>query len=178
VLGPVLAVLSAIVKLDSPGPVLFSQVRTGRDGNKFRILKFRTMVDGADAHKQKLARKNEAVGLFKIAEDPRITRTGRFLRRTALDELPQLWNVLRGDMSLVGPRPLVEDEDAQVAGWFRHRLRLQPGITGHWQVQGSARIPLEDMIRIDYLYVSNWSLWGDIKVLLQTVPFVLARRGL
>ena len=117
-------------------------------------------------------------GLFKIADDPRVTRVGRFLRKTSLDELPQLWNVIRRDMSLVGPRPLVEDEDAKVVGWFRHRLRLQPGMTGPWQVLGSARVPLDDMIRIDYLYVANWSLWGDIKILLQTIPFVLARRGM
>ena len=122
--------------------------------------------------------RSEAVGLFKISDDPRITRIGHFLRRTSLDELPQLWNVLRGDMSLVGPRPLVLDEDEKIVGWFRHRLHLQPGITGHWQVLGSARISLDDMIRIDYLYVANWSLWGDIKLLLQTVPYVVARKGL
>lgn len=177
-LTPFITVLAAIIKLDSSGPVLFRQVRMGRDGRRFEILKFRTMVDGAHAQRAQLATRNEAVGLFKIADDPRITRVGRLLRTTSLDELPQLWNVIRGDMSLVGPRPLVEDEDAKVSGWFRHRLRLQPGVTGPWQVLGSARIPLEDMMRIDYLYVANWSLWGDVKILLQTIPYVLARRGL
>jgi lipopolysaccharide/colanic/teichoic acid biosynthesis glycosyltransferase len=170
--------LAVLIKLDSPGPVLFRQIRRGRDGKTFRILKFRTMVDGADEQKLHLVSQNEAIGLFKIANDPRITRLGRVLRKTSLDELPQLWNVLRGDMSLVGPRPLIEDEDAKVVGWFRHRLRLQPGMTGHWQVLGSARVPLDDMLRIDYLYVANWTLWGDIKLLLQTVPYVLSRRGL
>jgi exopolysaccharide biosynthesis polyprenyl glycosylphosphotransferase len=177
-LSPLIAFVAVLIKLDSPGPVLFRQVRTGRDGARFQILKFRTMVDGADSHKSQLISKNEAVGLFKITDDPRVTRVGRFLRKTSLDELPQLWNVIRGDMSLVGPRPLIEDEDAKVVGWFRHRLRLQPGMTGPWQVLGSARIPLDDMIRIDYFYVANWSLWGDIKILLQTIPYVLARRGM
>jgi exopolysaccharide biosynthesis polyprenyl glycosylphosphotransferase len=176
--APLMVLIGALVKLDSRGPVLFRQLRAGRDGKAFWILKFRTMVDGADEQKSQLRSRSEADGLFKIADDPRITRVGRFLRRTSLDELPQLWNVVRGDMSLVGPRPLVLDEDAKVVGWFRHRLQLQPGITGHWQVLGSARIPLDDMIRIDYLYVANWSLWGDIKLLLQTVPYVLGRRGL
>ncbi len=175
---PVLTVVAVLIKLESHGPVLFRQTRTGRDGKKFSILKFRTMVEGADKQKGQLQSRNESAGLFKIADDPRITRVGRPLRMTSLDELPQLWNVARGDMSLVGPRPLVEDEDAKVVGWFRHRLRLQPGMTGHWQVLGSSRIPLDDMIRIDYLYVANWSLWGDIKLLLRTVPYVLARRGL
>lgn len=177
-LAPLVAGLAILIKLDSPGPVLFRQVRTGRDGRRFQILKFRTMVDGADAQKAQLTEHNEAVGLFKIADDPRITRLGGLLRKTSLDELPQLWNVIRGDMSLVGPRPLVEDEDAKVVGWFRHRLRLQPGVTGPWQVLGSARIPLDDMMRIDYLYVANWSLWGDIKILVRTIPYVLLRRGM
>jgi exopolysaccharide biosynthesis polyprenyl glycosylphosphotransferase len=176
--SPLIAVVAALIKLDSRGPVLFRQVRTGQDGARFQILKFRTMMDGADSQKAQLTALNEAVGLFKIAEDPRVTRIGRLLRKTSLDELPQLWNVIRGDMSLVGPRPLIEDEDAKVVGWFRHRLHLQPGMTGPWQVLGSSRIPLEDMMRIDYLYVANWSLWGDIKILLQTVPYVLARRGM
>jgi exopolysaccharide biosynthesis polyprenyl glycosylphosphotransferase len=176
--APFIAVTAALIKLDSHGPVLFRQVRRGRDESKFEILKFRTMVDGADAQKMQLVSRNEAVGLFKIAEDPRVTRVGRFLRKTSLDELPQLWNVIRGDMSLVGPRPLIEDEDAKVVGWFRHRLHLKPGMTGPWQVLGSARIPLEDMMRIDYVYVASWSLWADIKILLQTIPYVLARRGM
>ena len=143
------------------------------------MFKFRTMVDGADAQKATLSDQNEADGgLFKIKDDPRITRVGRFLRRTSLDELAQLGNVLRGEMSLVGPRPLVLDEDRMIEGWQRSRLELPPGMTGPWQVFGSARIPLDEMVKIDYLYGANWSLWLDIKTLLRTVPFVVGGRGL
>jgi lipopolysaccharide/colanic/teichoic acid biosynthesis glycosyltransferase len=122
-------------------------------------------------------RREPTEGLFEIGEDPRITRVGGFLRRTSLDEVPQLINVLRGEMSLVGPRPLIVDEDAQVQGLDRRRLNLTPGMTGHWQILGSARIPLSEMVKIDYLYVAGWSLWADIKLLLRTIPYVLARRG-
>jgi lipopolysaccharide/colanic/teichoic acid biosynthesis glycosyltransferase len=115
--------------------------------------------------------------LFKILDDPRLTRVGRFLRRSSLDELPQLFNVLRGDMSLVGPRPLVPDEDSQVLGWQRDRLRLKPGMTGLWQIFGSSRIPLHEMVKIDYLYTAQWSLWTDITTLLRTIPHMLSRRG-
>src|SRR5207244_3359643 len=140
--------------------------------------KFRTMEEGADFRKSELLSLNEADGLFKIADDPRITRVGRFLRSTSLDELPQLWNVLRGKMSLVGPRPLVADDDRRVDGWHRRRLQLTPGMTGHWQILGSSRIPLHEMVELDYLYIVNWSLWGDVKLLLRTLPHVLARNGL
>jgi lipopolysaccharide/colanic/teichoic acid biosynthesis glycosyltransferase len=143
------------------------------------MLKFRTMVDGADGMKESLRGRNEAKeGLFKIAADPRITRVGRMLRRSALDELPQLWNVVRGEMSLVGPRPLVVDEDRRVEGWHRRRLELMPGMTGPWQILGPARVPLREMVAIDYLYVANWTLWSDVKILLRTVPHVVGRRGL
>jgi lipopolysaccharide/colanic/teichoic acid biosynthesis glycosyltransferase len=135
------------------------------------------MVPDAEELKPDLALLNEADGLFKIDGDPRITLVGRVLRRTLLDELPQLLNVLRGEMSLVGPRPLVLDEDEQIHGWHRRRLDLMPGMTGPWQVAGAARIPLREMIAIDYLYVANWSLWGDVKILLRTVPLVFLRRG-
>jgi exopolysaccharide biosynthesis polyprenyl glycosylphosphotransferase len=179
VLSPALAIIAIAVKLDSPGPVLFRQRRMGCHDVPFEMLKFRTMVDGADAQRAALTARNEADGgLFKIKEDPRITRVGRFLRRTSLDELPQLLNVLRGDMALVGPRPLVLDEDSQIEGWQRSRLELPPGMTGPWQVYGSARIPLHEMVKIDYLYGANWSLWLDVKILLRTVSFVLERRGL
>src|SRR5215217_3009062 len=176
--APVMAVIAAAIKLESRGPVFFRQTRVGRDGNRFEILKFRSMVAGADELKRELSHLNEAEGLFKIAEDPRITGVGRLIRRTSLDELPQLFNVVRGEMSLVGPRPLVVDEDEQVQGLDRSRLHLTPGMTGHWQVLGSARIPMAEMVAIDYLYVANWSLWSDVKLLLRTVPHVLSRRGM
>jgi exopolysaccharide biosynthesis polyprenyl glycosylphosphotransferase len=177
-LAPLAAVIAIAIKLDSPGPVLFRQTRVGRDGRRFQMLKFRTMVDGADALKAGLLDRNEADGLFKIADDPRTTRVGRILRRASLDELPQLVNVLRGEMSLVGPRPLVVDEDSKVQGWHRRRLQLTPGMTGPWQILGSARIPLSEMVKIDYLYVANWSLWGDVKILLRTLPYLVRRRGM
>jgi exopolysaccharide biosynthesis polyprenyl glycosylphosphotransferase len=179
VLAPFLAAIALAIKLDSRGPVLFRQRRMGRNGVPFEMLKFRTMVDGAEAQKSALAARNEAGGgIFKIKDDPRITTVGGFLRRISLDELPQLFNVLLGDMSLVGPRPLPLDEDDRIEGWRRSRLELPPGITGPWQVFGSARIPLNEMVKIDYLYGANWSLWLDVKILLRTVPFVLGRRGL
>jgi exopolysaccharide biosynthesis polyprenyl glycosylphosphotransferase len=179
-LSPALAAIALAIKLDSRGPVFFRQTRVGRYGQRFRMFKFRTMVDGADAMKESLRGRNEACGqMFKIAEDPRVTRVGRWLRRSSLDELPQLINVIRGEMSLVGPRPLVIDEDRHVEGWHRRRLELMPGMTGHWQILGGpARVPLKEMVAIDYLYVANWSLWTDLKILLRTVPHVLARRGL
>jgi exopolysaccharide biosynthesis polyprenyl glycosylphosphotransferase len=176
--GPVMAVIAVAIRLDSPGPILFRQTRVGRAGRPFQILKFRTMIPEAESLKRELVHLNETSGLFKIAEDPRVTRVGRFLRRTALDELPQLFNVWRGDMSLVGPRPLVRDEDAKIEGLDRSRLHLTPGMTGHWQILGSGRVPLEEMVGIDYLYVANWSLWTDLKILLRTVPYMLARRGM
>jgi lipopolysaccharide/colanic/teichoic acid biosynthesis glycosyltransferase len=170
--------IATAIKLDGRGPILFRQSRVGRDGERFSIFKFRTMVPDADAMKDSLRDRNEAQdGLFKIADDPRVTRVGRFLRKSALDELPQLLNILRGEMSLVGPRPLVVDEDRRVEGWHRRRLELTPGLTGHWQILGPMRVPLGEMVAIDYLYVANWSLWTDIKILLRTVPHVLARGG-
>jgi len=178
VLSPLLAAIAFAIKFESRGPVFFRQTRVGRDGAPFGIFKFRSMYDGADQVKDELLHLNEAHGLFKIADDPRITRVGRIIRRASLDELPQLFNVMRGEMSLVGPRPLVLDEDARVEGHYRSRLHLTPGMTGHWQILGSARVPLHEMVGIDYLYVANWSLWTDLKILLRTVPYVLARRGM
>jgi exopolysaccharide biosynthesis polyprenyl glycosylphosphotransferase len=178
VLAPITFVVALLIKLDSPGPVLFRQTRIGRGDAPFQMLKFRTMVEGADSMKGELLGRNEASGLFKIVDDPRITRVGRCLRTTSLDEAPQLLNVLRGNMSLVGPRPLVVDEDQCITGFDRRRLHLTPGMTGRWQILGSARIPLSEMVKIDYLYVANWSLWADIKILLQTAYFVVLRRGM
>jgi exopolysaccharide biosynthesis polyprenyl glycosylphosphotransferase len=177
-LSPMLTAIAVLIKLDSRGPVVFRQSRIGRDGRPFHMLKFRTMVQDAEQHKEELRHLNQAEGLFKIAKDPRATRIGPLLRRMSLDELPQLVNVVRGEMSLVGPRPLVLDEDSLLEGWRRRRLQLTPGMTGHWQILGSARIPLEEMARIDYLYVSNWSLWLDVKILLRTIPYVLSGKGL
>jgi exopolysaccharide biosynthesis polyprenyl glycosylphosphotransferase len=177
-LAPLLAVIAVAIKLDSHGPVLFRQVRAGRRGEPFQMLKFRSMINGADELKDQLRHLNEADGVFKIANDPRITRVGRLLRRAHLDELPQLINVLRGDMSLVGPRPLPLDEDDAIRGWYRDRLEVPPGITGYWQVLGSSRIPLEEMVKLDYLYIANWSVWGDLKLMLRTVPVVVKRRGM
>jgi exopolysaccharide biosynthesis polyprenyl glycosylphosphotransferase len=177
--APLMAAVAVAVKLDSPGPVLFRQERMGRDGRVFRICKYRTMCDGADHMKADLEHLNEAGdGFFKIADDPRITRVGKFLRRTSLDELPQLFNVVVGEMSVVGPRPLVLAEDEKIVGWDRRRLSLTPGMTGPWQILGSSRVPLNEMVKIDYLYAAGWSLWGDLKILLRTIPYVLARRGL
>jgi exopolysaccharide biosynthesis polyprenyl glycosylphosphotransferase len=175
---PLMAILAIAIRFDSPGPALFRQWRIGRDGEPFRIFKFRTMNDGAEKLQEQLRELNEADGLFKITDDPRITGLGRELRRISLDELPQIFNVLLGQMSLVGPRPLVADEDGRILGVRRGRLRLTPGMTGQWQISGSARVPLEDMVKLDHLYVSNWTLWGDVKILLRTVPYVLSRRGL
>jgi exopolysaccharide biosynthesis polyprenyl glycosylphosphotransferase len=176
---PLMAPIAIAIKLDSRGPVFFRQLRVGRRGQRFYMLKFRTMVPEAEALKESLRDRNEAQeGLFKIVDDPRITRVGKFLRKSALDELPQLFNILRGEMSLVGPRPLVVEEDERIEGWHRQRLELMPGMTGHWQILGPARVPLREMVAIDYLYVANWSLWTDIKILLRTVPHVIGRRGL
>jgi exopolysaccharide biosynthesis polyprenyl glycosylphosphotransferase len=179
VAAPLMIVIAIAIKFDSKGPVFFRQLRVGQHGQRFYVLKFRTMVENAEALKDSLREHNEAAeGLFKIADDPRLTRVGKLLRRSCLDELPQLLNVIRGEMSLVGPRPLVVDEDQRVEGWHRRRLELMPGMTGHWQILGPARVPLREMVAIDYLYVANWSLWSDIKILLRTVPHVLRRRGL
>jgi exopolysaccharide biosynthesis polyprenyl glycosylphosphotransferase len=177
--SPLLAAVALAIKLDSRGPIFFRQLRVGQHGERFYMLKFRTMVPDAEAMKDSLRDRNEAQdGLFKIADDPRVTRVGSFLRKSALDELPQLLNILKGEMSLVGPRPLVIEEDQRVEGWHRRRLELMPGMTGHWQILGPSRVPLGEMVAIDYLYVANWSLWKDVKILLRTVPHVLGRRGL
>jgi exopolysaccharide biosynthesis polyprenyl glycosylphosphotransferase len=177
-LSPLLALISLAIKLDSPGTVLYRQHRIGRDGKSFEMLKFRTMVTGAHERRDELMHLNEAQGLFKIDNDPRVTRVGAWLRRLSLDELPQLFNVLRGEMSLVGPRPLIAEEDRRIQGWDRRRLQLTPGMTGHWQILGSARIPLDEMVKIDYLYVTNWSLWLDVKILLRTIAYIAGRKGM
>lgn len=177
-LSPFMLLVAAAVKLSSRGPVFYVQERVGRGNRAFRMLKFRTMIDGADGLKDQLVHLNEMDGpMFKIADDPRVTPIGRFLRRTSLDELPQLFNVLHGDMSLVGPRPLIPSEDVHVIGHHRDRLDLTPGLTGPWQVLGRQVIPFQEMIKLDYLYVAEWSLWNDVKLLLRTAPVVVQGRG-
>jgi exopolysaccharide biosynthesis polyprenyl glycosylphosphotransferase len=176
VLAPLFAAIVVLIKRGSPGPVFFRQTRVGHGDTRFQIVKFRTMRSDAEERKIELRDRNETRGLFKMSNDPRVTGIGRVLRRSSLDELPQLWNVLRGEMSLVGPRPLVVDEDEQVVGWQRRRLDLTPGMTGAWQILGN-RVPLEDMVSLDYLYIVNWSLWSDVEILLRTVPHVLGRRN-
>jgi len=175
--SPVWVAAAIAIRLDSPGPILFRQKRVGRGGQPFRLTKFRSMVADAEAQRAGLLAQSRQQKWLDLEHDPRVTRVGRLLRLSSLDELPQLWNVLRGDMSLVGPRPLIEEEDRNVGGWARGRLDLTPGITGMWQVLGRAAIPFEQMIMLDYLYVANWSLWTDIKLILRTVPVVLLRRG-
>jgi len=178
VVSPVLLLAAIAIKLDSRGPVFFRQVRNGRGGKAFKIIKFRSMVDGAEGQRFDLAHLNQMDGpLFKIQADPRITRTGAFLRKWRIDELPQLWNVVRGEMSLVGPRPFVVHEADKITGWAGRRLEAQPGITGLWQVLGGNDLSFEEMVKLDYVYTTNWSLLWDIKILSQTLPVVLGRRG-
>jgi exopolysaccharide biosynthesis polyprenyl glycosylphosphotransferase len=178
VLAPLIAAIAIAIKLDSPGPVFFRQVRRGHHDGIFRIWKFRTMTEDAEIRKDEFVALNKHNGpsgdsrMFKIPDDPRVTRVGRFVRNHSLDELPQLFNVLRGEMSLVGPRPLILQEDQHVLDWRRRRLDLKPGVTGLWQVLGRDGIPFEEMTTLDYLYVTSWSLFGDIKLILRTVPLV------
>lgn len=175
---PLLLILSLAIKLDSSGPVLFRQKRSGKGGNDFGMLKFRTMVQDADKYQQTLeAQKNTDGPMFKLAVDPRVTRIGAVLRRTSLDELPQLINVLKGEMSLVGPRPLVMDEMKCSPSWRDIRLKVKPGMTGLWQVSGRSEALFHDWIRYDVHYVMNQSLWFDIKILFRTVTVVLKKVG-
>jgi exopolysaccharide biosynthesis polyprenyl glycosylphosphotransferase len=178
-LSPLLLAIAVAIRLDTPGPAIFRQPRRGRSGTTFEIAKFRTMHIGAEAKRNDVLHLNQVDGpLFKVKSgDPRVTRVGGFLRRTSLDELPQLLNVLRGEMSLVGPRPFVVYEADQISGWARRRLDMTPGITGLWQVLGRNDIPFDEMVKLDYIYVTNWSPWWDFKILCQTIPVVLGRRG-
>jgi exopolysaccharide biosynthesis polyprenyl glycosylphosphotransferase len=178
VLAPLLGLVALVIKLDSPGTVLFSQVRVGRDGRPFRVLKFRTMVANAEDLIIDLRHRNEADGpLFKVHEDPRITRVGRTIRRFSIDEIPQLWNVVRGEMSLVGPRPALFSEMDQWTLELRSRLRVRPGLTGMWQVSGRSNLDFSEYVRLDLYYVDNWSLWRDLAIIAKTVPVVLRKRG-
>jgi exopolysaccharide biosynthesis polyprenyl glycosylphosphotransferase len=176
--SPIWIVAGLLVKLSSRGPILFRQLRVGKDGRTFRMYKFRTMIRDAEARLPDLLARNEASGpLFKIRDDPRITRVGRFLRRYSIDELPQVLNVLKGDMSLVGPRPPLPNEVATYEEWHRGRLDVRPGITGLWQVRGRSELSFDDYVRLDLFYIENWSILYDLFIMGKTIPAVLLRKG-
>jgi len=177
-LSPLLLVLAVIVRLDSPGPILFRQDRVGKDGNAFGMFKFRSMVADAEARLTALDQLNEGAGvLFKLRDDPRVTRCGRWMRKYSFDELPQLWNVVLGNMSMVGPRPPL---DREVNGYERHthrRLLIKPGITGLWQINGRSDLSWEEAVRLDLYYVENWSIAGDLLILWRTFRAVVKPSG-
>jgi exopolysaccharide biosynthesis polyprenyl glycosylphosphotransferase len=178
VLAPVLLLIALAVKLSSSGPVIYRSTRPGMGGKPFHCFKFRTMRDQADQIQADLEPFNESSGaLFKIRRDPRLTRVGRFLRRFSLDELPQLVNVVRGEMSLVGPRPLPTRDFERLEEWHKKRYLVLPGITGLWQVSGRADLDFDDLVRLDFLYLERWSILLDLAILLRTIPAVLSRRG-
>lgn len=178
VLVPLMALIALFIKLTSPGPVIFLQQRVGRSGTLFTAYKFRTMRVGAEGEVDRLSHLNEATGpLFKIRNDPRLTPIGRILRRLSLDELPQLWNVLRGEMSLVGPRPPIPTEVEKYEDWHRKRLEVSPGVTGLWQVSGRSELTFDEMVMLDIYYIENWSPWLDIWILIKTIPTVLSAKG-
>lgn len=178
VLSPVMLAISIAIRLDTKGPAIFRQERTGKDGVPFTIYKFRTMVEDAQDQVEGLRELSEGAGpLFKMTEDPRVTRIGRFLRRTSLDELPQLINVMLGSMSIVGPRPAIESETSQYSPWVWRRLHVKPGITGLWQVSGRSTLSWDESIRLDLKYVNNWTFPMDIKIMFRTILVVLNRKG-
>ena len=178
VMSPIWLFIGIAIKIDSPGPVLFRQERLGKDGKPFTIYKFRSMADDAEKEVSKLVDLNEAVGpLFKIRDDPRLTRMGRWLRRISLDELPQLINVIKGEMALVGPRPPLAAEVELYQEWHKKRLEVAPGVTGLWQVSGRSELPFDEMAMLDIYYIENWSPGLDMKIILRTLPAVLSGRG-
>jgi exopolysaccharide biosynthesis polyprenyl glycosylphosphotransferase len=175
---PLWLLIAAAIKLDSPGPILYRDPRIGVGMREFGMFKFRTMVRGASARQGELEERNEAGGaLFKIRSDPRITRVGRILRRFSLDEMPQLLNVLRGEMTLVGPRPLPVRDYVRLEAWHRKRYLVLPGITGLWQISGRSNLTFDDLVRLDFYYIENWSIWLDISILIKTPVAILAGRG-
>ncbi|GAX59182.1 polyprenyl glycosylphosphotransferase [Candidatus Scalindua japonica] len=175
---PVFVVIFILIKIDSKGPVLFIQERISCNNRRFKLLKFRTMISNAEDIKSELIKMNEMSGpVFKIKNDPRITKVGKFLRRFSLDETPQLYNVLKGEMSLVGPRPPLQDEVEKYSWKQRRRLSVKPGITGLWQVSGRNTLPFEEWIELDLEYIDNWSLGMDLKIILQTIYIVLSQKG-
>jgi exopolysaccharide biosynthesis polyprenyl glycosylphosphotransferase len=175
---PVLLLVALAIKVTTRGNVLFRQTRCGLNGRTFTLYKFRTMVEGAEARQPDLLHLNEMDGpVFKLREDPRVTALGRFLRKFSLDELPQLWNVLRGDMSLVGPRPPIPEEVARYERWQRRRLAMKPGLTCLWQVSGRNELDFQQWMELDLEYIDTWSPWLDFKILLKTIPAVISGRG-
>ena len=177
-LSPFFLIIPVLIKLDSKGSIFFRQKRIGHGGKEFYLFKFRSMIDGAESQIHNISDKNEADGLiFKIKEDPRITRIGKFLRRFSIDELTQIFNVFLGQMSLVGPRPPLPAEVQNYNEWHWKRLRVSAGMTGLWQVSGRSQLPFDEMIKLDILYIENWSLWLDIKILIKTIPVVLSSKG-
>ena len=178
VTSPLFLLVAAAIKLDSPGPVFFRQRRVGLHGRPFWLYKFRSMVAGAERMLGDLQHRNEMDGpVFKMRDDPRVTRVGRWLRRSSMDELPQFWNVLRGDMSVVGPRPPIPGEVKQYESWQRKRLAVRPGITCTWQISGRNEVEFEKWMQLDLHYIENWSLWHDLKIVLLTIPAVFRGRG-
>ncbi len=178
ILMPPMAFIALLIKLTSPGPVIFRQGRVGCHGTLFTAYKFRTMRVGAELEVEQLKHLNEATApLFKMRDDPRLTYVGRLLRRTSCDELPQLWNVLRGDMSLVGPRPALPIEVLHYSDWHMKRLEVSQGATGLWQVSGRSELTFEEMVALDLYYIEHWSPWLDLKILLRTIPAMLTGRG-
>jgi exopolysaccharide biosynthesis polyprenyl glycosylphosphotransferase len=176
--APIMLLAAIAIKLESPGPVLFRQVRAGRNGRKFVMYKFRSMVIDAESQKATLMHLNEMGGpVFKIRQDPRITRVGRIIRKTSIDELPQFFNIIKGDMSMVGPRPPLPSEVEEYKPWQRRRLSVKPGLTGLWQVSGRNQVDFDEWMQLDLQYIDNWSLWLDIKILFQTIPVVLLHKG-
>jgi lipopolysaccharide/colanic/teichoic acid biosynthesis glycosyltransferase len=177
-LSPLLAIVAVAVRFDSPGPVLFRQRRVGLNGREFTLYKFRSMRVGAEDELHGLRAHNEADGpVFKMREDPRVTGVGRFIRRMSIDELPQLWNVFRGEMSVVGPRPPIPEEVRRYQRWQRRRLSMKPGITCTWQVSGRSDLEFDRWMELDLAYIDTWSLWGDLQIVARTIPAVLLRRG-
>jgi lipopolysaccharide/colanic/teichoic acid biosynthesis glycosyltransferase len=175
---PICAVIALAIRLESVGPIFYKQVRIGKNGNPFNCYKFRSMVVDADLRRDELGCINEASGpLFKVRKDPRLTRVGRFIRRYSLDELPQLFNVLRGDMSIIGPRPNLPKEVEQYQEWHKKRLSVTPGITGLWQVSGRSDLTFDEMVLLDIYYVENWSLGLDLNILLRSIPAVIFGKG-
>jgi lipopolysaccharide/colanic/teichoic acid biosynthesis glycosyltransferase len=170
--------IALAIKIDSPGPIFFRQDRVGLGGKLFKMYKFRSMRQGAEEELEDLRELDEIDGVtFKIREDPRRTRVGRFLRRTSLDELPQFWNILRGEMSLVGPRPNIPEEVNRYMEWHKQRLQVLPGLTGLWQVSGRNLLSFDETVLLDLYYIENWSFWLDCKILLRTIPAVLTGEG-